>query len=374
MSIEAYALTVRRRLSSNVFIIFFSMALGFILGCHEKSETVRIKEDFVRPVLSIAASSHAGPANGYSGKVEARYSTKLSFRLLGRIIIRQAHLGDMVSRKQVLATIDGIDLNLALQSAQASLAIAIAESDNAAVTFARQETLLSNNASSQADYDIAKQSLEAAKSAVEEAMAAVDRASENLGYTELQSDMDGVVTGVFAEVGETVAAGQVVFSVADPGQREVVIDVGEEMVSSLKIGSEFRILVPPLNNQCQGKVREIAPQADVATSTRRVRITLEDASEAFRIGSTIRAFPNFSVTEKISLPGTAILDRDGQTYVWVVDSPNKKVRQVQVDILDRNASKAVVASGISPGDQVVIAGVHSLTDGQTILVQSGAAL
>ncbi len=357
-----------------VFMLTVLPVLGAAIGCHQSKESVLEKREPIRPVLSIVAADNRGPSSGYGGKVEARYSTKLGFRLLGRIVTRQARLGDAVRKGQVLGTIDNIDLVVALESAEASLGIAKAESDNAAVTFTRQKSLLDKNATSQAEYDIAEQSMESAQSAVVGAQSVVDRARENLGYTSLKSDLDGVVTGVYAEVGETVAAGQVVFTIDDPSQREVVIDVAEEMLASIEVGSEFRVTVPPSEHQCTGKVREIAPQADVATRTRRLKISLENASEGFRLGSTVKVFPMFSIAETLSLPSTAILDRDGSTHVWIVDVPNKKVQLVEVKISDRNETNVVVSSGISAGDRVVIAGVHSLTDGQSIWIQAGAGL
>ncbi len=356
-----------------VFFRAVFLLLGCALGCHQAEDSELDTHDPIRPVLSIVAAEHRGPSSGYSGRVEARFSTKLGFRLLGSIVTRQVHLGDTVGKGQLLGTIDNADLAVALTSAEASLSIAKAESDNASANFIRQETLLDRKATAQADFDIAERSMQAASSAVIEAQSVVDRARENLAYTSLNSDMDGVVTGVYAEVGETVAAGQVVFSIADPSQREVVIDMGDDMLASIHVGSEFRVVAPPTNYECIGRVREIAPQADIKTQTSRIKISLEDASEAFRLGATIKAFPQFSLAEKISLPVTAILDRDGNTYAWIVDRQNNKVNLVQVTLSDRSETNVIVSSGISVGDQVVIAGVHSLTDGQSVLVQAGAA-
>jgi membrane fusion protein, multidrug efflux system len=357
-----------------VLIAAILLTLICVLGCQHDKPADHVKHESIRPVLSVVAKEDLGPSNGYSGKLDARYSTNLGFRLLGRIVTRQAHLGDCVRKGQVLATLDVADLMVAVRSAEASLAIAKAENENAVNNFRRQATLLEKNATSKAEYDQAKRSEEAAKSAVVQAQSALDKAREVLAYTDLRSDMDGVVTGVYAEVGETVAAGAIVFSVADPGQREAVIDVGAEMLGSIDMASEFRVLVPPLKNECLGKVREIAPQADIETRTSRIKITLDARPEAFRLGATVKAVPVASMVKKLKLPSTAILDRDGGTFVWVVDETNKQVHLLTVTVLDRHENNVIVSSGIKPGDRVVIAGVHSLKDGQSIHVPTGATL
>ena len=358
-------------------IATLALALLSLVGCkHEKSvhesgqPAERVRN---RPVLFVSAGEEAGPSNGYSGKIEARHTTNVGFRLLGRIVGRHVNLGDTVSKGQLLGTLDVAELMVAVRNAEAALAIAQAEEENAVSNYRRQAALLKKKAIAQAEYDQSKRAEEAAKSAVIQAKSALDKAHEVLGYAELRSDMEGVVTGVYAEIGETVAAGAIVFSIADPGQREAVIDVNAEMLSSINLASEFQVFVPPINHACVGKVREIAPQADIRTRTIRIRIALDDPPESFRLGSTVRAFPAASFTSPLRLPSTAILDRDGDTFVWVVGEPNSQVHLVAVTISDRTENDVIISSGIKHGDRVVVAGVHSLRVDPTTHVPTGAS-
>lgn len=345
-----------------------------LTGCERLREPDIPYHEPIRPVLSIVAGQAENQSSGYSGMVEARYSTNLSFRVLGRIVSRQAHLGDVVRKGQLLAKLDTAELRVAVQSAEAAQAIARAERENKEKIFERQATLLNKNATSKSEYDAAKSAAESAKSRVAESKSDLDKSRDQFDFTDLKSNMDGVVTNVYAEVGETVEAGQTVFAVANPNEREAVIDVAEEIVGSIKVGSEFRITVPPLDYECIGKVREISPQSDVRTQTRRLKLDLDSPSEAFRLGTTINAFPKFSLSGQISLPSTAILDQEGGSFVYIVDAPNKKVRRVSVTIADRMNDRVTITSGISAGDRVVVAGVHSLTDNQSIRVRPGVEL
>ncbi len=353
---------------SHHFIAALLLMFSALAGCEHSKSDHPAEHRRIRPVLSLVVGDETQRADGYSGKIEARYTTNLGFRLLGRIVSRKVSLGDTVTKGQLLATLDVTEQKVSVRNAEAALSNALAEKENAVNSLKRQASLLQNRATSAADYDQSKRADEAAKSAIVQAQSALEKAIEVLEYAELRSDLDGVVTGVLAEVGETVTAGEIVFAIADPGQREAVIDVDAEMLGLIDNSSEFRVQVPPIKYECLGKVREISPQADVRTRTTRIKIALIDPPESFRLGSTVRAFPVFSLASHISLPCTAILERDGGTFVWVIDEHSKQVQMFDVTISHRSGKYVAVSSGIKPGDRVVVAGVHSLTAGQLVQV------
>ncbi len=352
-------------------LVLVAVAALILPGC-QKHETELAESEPIRPVLSVVAEPRGEGETGYSGTVEARYQTDSSFRLLGRIVSRVVDVGDQVTAGQLLAELDPVELEIAVRSATASMANAEAQRDNAASSLDRQILLQATKASSQSDFDMAKKNAEEAKSAVAQAQTNVDKAREELSYASLKADIDGVVTGIFAEVGQTVGAGQTVMSIANPDQREAVVDIGEEVISTITVGAEYR-LVLQINNkfQCMGKVREIAPQVDTKTRTSRVRISLTNPPEGFRLGATIKAFSLSDKQTNVYLPQTAILDRDGESFVWLVETTEKQVKRVPVKIVKRDAHGVEIQSGVSVGDRVVTAGVNTLTDGQLIRWRNG---
>ena len=97
------------------------------------------------------------------------------------------------------------------------------------------------------------------------------KALEQLGYAELKADFDGVVTAVSADVGQVVTPAQTVVTIARPDLREAVVDIGPDFPVPLRIGLSFRVslqLLPTV--QVEGRIREIAPQADPLTRSYRV--------------------------------------------------------------------------------------------------------
>jgi RND family efflux transporter MFP subunit len=338
-----------------------------VLGC--KDETARTNAAApVRPVLSLVVRSAGNHAVGFAGTIQPRYQTDRGFRVLGRIIARNVDVGDVVKAGQTLAQLDPLIYDLAMRSSQAELAKARSQLSNAAATQVRRSALLGKQIVSQAEFDSAQQAREAALASEQQALANFEKAREQRSYTTLSADIDGVVTSTDAELGQTVSPGKKVITLARLDIREAVVDLPEEVTQSLTIGAPFEIrLQADLSITTTGKVREVAPQADAATRTRRVKITLDRVEDVFRLGTTITVMPmRTAAAAELEIPRAAVLTRDGTTRVWIVDPVSKTVRTIPVEVADQNDEVARIAGGLSVGSRIVIAGVNSLSEGQSV--------
>jgi RND family efflux transporter MFP subunit len=124
----------------------------------------------------------------------------------------------------------------------------------------------------------------------------------------------------------------------------------------------------------QGTVREVAPQADAQTRTRRVRIALDNPPEGFRLGATIRAAKAAPEQNLVTIPIQALLDENGKTSIWVIDPHKQTVSLHDVQVTERRGN-SFVAGGVDVGSYVAIAGVHELKEGQKVrLDEKGAGL
>src|SRR6202008_3465353 len=163
------------------------------------------------------------------------------------------------------------------------LAKAQALLENATGTEERKRILIKSDATSKQTLDDAEQVRAGAQASTARAKANLTKAIEQLGYAQLKADFAGVVTAVRADVGQVVSPGQTVVTVARPDVREAVIDVGPDFPVALQLGLSFTVrlqLLPTI--QVEGRIREIAPQADDATRMRRIRIALTDPPPSFR--------------------------------------------------------------------------------------------
>jgi RND family efflux transporter MFP subunit len=306
------------------------------------------------------------------GTIEPRFKTDLAFRLLGRLIARPVNLGDTVAKGQTVAAIDPLLLELAVRSARAGLAKAQAQLDTAIATEQRKRMLILADATSRQTLDDAEQVRAGAEASVAHAQANLTKALEQLGYAQLKTDFAGIVTAASAEDGQVISPGQRVLTVAQPDIREAVVDIGTDFPVPLRVDLPFTVslqLLPAI--QVEGRIREIAPQADPVTRTYRVRIALRDPPPSFRLGSTVTVSLSDHQTSMLRVPASAVLSQGGETYVWVVDLPASTVSLHKVD-LAMDGMGARVSGGLAAGTRIVTAGIHSLKPGQKVRIEKDA--
>ncbi|RUX30712.1 efflux RND transporter periplasmic adaptor subunit [Mesorhizobium sp. M2A.F.Ca.ET.042.01.1.1] len=345
------------------------LVLAALAACSRSEEK---PPEVIRPVLSVVVEPKTVETFGFAGSVEPQYSADLAFRLLGRVVSRDVKVGDLVTKGTTIAALDPTALELAVQASKADLSNAQAQFINAAASEDRQRQLLASANTSQATFDAAKQARQAAEAGVERANAALAKSQEQLGYARLFSDFDGVVTATGAEVGQTVSAGQTVVTVARTDPREAVVDIPDQLTGDLTVGMPFEVVLQSLPTiKAQAKLREIAPQSEGATRTRRVKLTLVDPPTAFRLGSTITATRVTKVAPTIELPISALLEKDGSDKVWIVDPQSSSVSAREIKIASKSGGSFTVAGGLEAGMRVVTAGVHSLSEGQKVKVPEG---
>ncbi|MFG1264702.1 MULTISPECIES: efflux RND transporter periplasmic adaptor subunit [Xanthobacter] len=342
-------------------------AAAALAGCGEQAAAPAVPP---RPVLTAVVQPMSREVLEVAGTIEPQVQTDLSFRVLGRLLVRSVNVGDVVAKDQVVAAIDDTALKLSVRSALAEVANAQAQLTNASGTEDRQRTLLETAATSRATFETAEQGRSAAEASLARAQANLVKAREQLGYAQLKAEFAGVVTAVGAELGQVVSPGRSVVTIARPDIREAVVDIGEDFIGDIRIGSPFQVSLQldgaPV---VTGRVREIAPQADSVTRTRRVRITLDHPPAVYRLGSTVAARPADTLAADLLIPGSAVFTRDGKSFVWCVAADGRTVHAQQVTVSAASGDKARVTSGLAAGTRLVTAGVHSLSEGQKIRLE-----
>lgn len=341
------------------------LCMALLLGaCSEKEKP----PEPVRPVLSVTVKALNEESLGrFAGSIQARYESNTGFRVGGRIARRNVDVGAEVQKGTLLATLDPSDQQNQLRSAQGDLARIQAQLINAQANARRQQALFDRGVGAQAQLDVANTDLKTTQASLDQARAAVSQSKDQLSYTELRSDHKAVVTAWNAEAGQVVTAGQQVVTLAQPDIKEAVIDLPDTLVDQLPSDVVFSVaaqLDPSINTTAI--IREIEPQAQSATRTRRARLTLSDTPDGFRLGTAISVTLSSAIKPRIELPLTALQEVDGKTRIWVIDTQNKTVNPREVSVVSRGANSVVLAGGVQNGERVVSAGVNSLKPGQSV--------
>ena len=356
---------MRHRSLFAVIGVMASVTLLFLAGCSKPVEKI---ED-IRPVRAVVlAADNIDVIAEFPGEVRARVESRLGFRVGGKIITRKVDLGTVVKRGQVLMQLDAQDLQLVQAQTNAGLKAAESNRSLAKAELSRYQELRAKNFVSQAVLDAKETAYKSAQATYDQALAAYKNQSNQTGYSNLVSDVDGVVTGIDAEVGQVVAAGTPVMRVAQMGEKEIVIGIPEDKVDALRRITDVRVRVwAAPNSMIQGKIRELSPIADAATRTYTARISIPNAPAEVRLGMTAYVvFAAKTPNAMIKVPLTALFQEKAITAVWVIENGAVKMAPVQVAAAAGN--DIVLASGVSNGQTIVTAGVNSLKPGQKVKI------
>lgn len=306
----------------------------------------------------------------FSGEVRARSESRLGFRVGGKLLSRPAQVGQRVQAGALLAQLDAQDLQLAAEAARAQLAAAQTHRDLAQADLKRFKELRDQNFISGAELERREANFKAAQAQVEQAQAQAKGQGNQSGYARLLADGAGVVTAVEAEPGQVLGAGTPVVRLALDGARDVLFNVPEDKVAAITVGSAAEVRVWGSAQTVSATVREVAASADPVTRTFAVKLALS-AGDKLPLGATVTVLPKaFSRAEStaITLPTSALQRQGDKAAVWVLDEASMTVQARPIQIASADGNAVVVASGLEPGIQVVVTGVHVLNQGQKVRI------
>ncbi|MSQ97680.1 MAG: efflux RND transporter periplasmic adaptor subunit [Xanthomonadales bacterium] len=340
------------------------VALALLLAaCTDQGPT----EEPTRPAMVVQVSAGMPLGTLFAGEVRARYEPALAFRFNGKMIRREADVGDQVQSGQVLARLDPVDLDLQLEAARAQQASAEADLALAKAELERHRSLLERKLISASQFEAQDAAFQVAQARLRQARAQATTASNQLSYTQLRAPDAGVIVQRYAEAGQVVAAGQSIFLLAVEGEREVVISVPEQSAAEFTPGKELLVeLWATPGTLIPARLREISPAADAASRTFAARVSLAETGLPVELGQSARVYTTGSGSPSLALPLSALYSSAGQPAVWIVDPQSSRVRLTPVQIGPFGETEVPVIAGVSSGDWVVATGVHLLRDGQLI--------
>jgi multidrug efflux system membrane fusion protein len=329
-------------------------------------------------VMALPVLPHSGDGAGesirYPVEATARYSNAMSFRVAGKLIERKVRLGDGVHKGQVMARLDAVDAEKQTASAQALL-----DAAEHRLTFAKQQ--LDRDQAQFAQNLIAANQLEQTQDAYAAALAGREQsaaqlvvARNTLQYNTLVADHDGVITSENADTGQVISAGQTIYGLAWTGDTDVILDAAAGDVGRMVIGDTASVTFAALpGRRFEARVREVAPAADSQSRTYRVKLGLTQPEPAVRFGMTgdatlspMGAAGNASGAPAFQVPATAIFHQGKTPAVWVIRPADSTLELRPVTVSSYGERSTLVTAGLSEGDTVVLAGVHTVYAGQHV--------
>jgi RND family efflux transporter MFP subunit len=334
-------------------------------ACNDRAVTTVERAAFVH--TEIVQPQDGQGSLTLTGEVQARFRADLSFRVSGRVLERLVDVGAHVNAGDLLARLDPAEQQADFDAATAAVAAAEAQLRVAQATFDRQSNLLSSGFTTRVAYDQAQEQLRTAQSTLESAKAELGRAREALGDTELHARAPGVITVRSLEVGQVVQAAQLVFTLAQDGERDAVFDIPESMfLGDMEGGCISLALVSGSDVTGVGYVREISPAVDPKSSTVRVKVAIQNPPPAMTLGSAIAGTAGTKPTTEITVPWTALTATGSKPAVWIVDPKTSTASLKPVTVGAYEAGAVLIKEGLEAGDRVVVDGGKLLSSGQPV--------
>jgi len=360
------------KIDSKVCLIIAGvMAIGiFAAGCGQEEAVV--EEEFIRPVRTIVVGSvRGGLERTFSGTVRSGKEASLAFRVSGKVEEIMVDVGDKVEKGQVLARLDNHDYELSVKNTESNLASARAASKNSESSYQRQKSLYENGNISKSQLDQYEAQRNSDLSQMEALAAQLDQVRNQLSYTSLKAPFNGYISAKNIEAFESVAAGQSVFTLVDPGELKVAVGIPESLIIQVKEGAEVTITVESLpEKEFAGIISEVGVALDTNTGTYPATARIIDPPPGILPGMTAEVTFTFAFTggEGFIVPTSALLEdiQTGNRYLWIFSEGTVTKRSVKTGQLVADGIEII--SGLANGEVVVTAGVHHLEEGQKVRI------
>jgi RND family efflux transporter MFP subunit len=307
------------------------------------------------------------------GRIEAYQQAQIYARVSGYLKEWKADIGAPVKAGQLLAEIDAPDVDQQIMQAQADVTSAQANAELARATLERGKSLITSGAVSQQSLDQRQADFSNRQGLVKSSQANLDRLRVLEKYKQITAPFDGLVTARTTDVGALINAGAgggpALFVVSDTSRLRVYVNVPQNYVPSIKIGTKADITVPEYPSRTFTALVEASAQSvDIASGTTRMQLVVDNSAGQLMTGSFANVrlvLPQPEVA--ISVPASALIfDQDG-LRVAVVDSDNRVVLKA-VTIARDLGREVEIGSGLTASERVIDSPPDGITSGDQVRV------
>jgi HlyD family secretion protein len=215
-------------------------------------------------------------------------------------------------------------------------------------------------------------SIDSAQGMLTSAQGKLENADAQVGYAELRSPIDGVVTDRPFFPGEMAAAGAPAITVMDTRSLLAKLHISQASAQQLKVGSEAELKIPGIDDLQAATVSLISPALDPGSTTVEVWLKLPNPGGRFKVGTPAHVtISGTTIQGAVQLPAAAILPADDGTTTVLVVGADGAVHKRAVQVGLRTSEKVQILNGVTPSDMVVTEGGYGLDDGTKVTVGGG---
>jgi len=344
------------------------LSLGLVAGC-SKPETEAPKSNTLAVTTLTVTEASTPQTLQLSGSIAPWEEIQLGVELSGhRVHAVRVEPGAIVRAGEVLLTLDTRMLDVELKQAEAQVTQARANQELAASNGQRARDMLAKKVISaqQAEEWMAGEKTSAAATTVAEA--AMSAARLRREFAVVKAPYDGVIATRTVQPGQIVSPGDVLFTLVRDGRLEWRAEVTESNLLSIEPGQAVQLKCLD-GSDVIGTVRTRSPGLAARTRTGIVYADVP-IPKSLRAGMFLEGKIVLGERNALRVPASALLVRDGYSYVFVLDD-KLKVRERRVDTGPRADGYVQILGGLSVGERIVDKGAAFLGDGDSVRVVDG---
>lgn len=317
--------------------------------------------------LFVAESRRLQNGPAVTGTLNAERSATIRAEVPGIVVQALADEGQAVRSGQLLGRLNDDAIRDQVLSAQSGVRTATEALVVAKRNAERSEKLARAGAVAERELEQARWSAVNAEGAAAEANARLAGAQKQLGYTQIRSPLNGIVSERHVNSGDNVSAGNPLYSVVDPSSLRLEAQVPISALGLLTVGTPVGFTIDGYGDRSfEGKISRINPAVDPAT--RQVRITVTLPNQAGRLVAGLFAQGRAAVESRTGLvvPSSAVDRRGVRPMVTRIHDGVAHRVDVALGIEDAAIDRIEITSGIAAGDTVVIGSARGLPPGTRV--------
>jgi RND family efflux transporter MFP subunit len=352
-----------------------------IAGCSTNQTADEPEESFIAVEIEILERSQLYIENNFTGRAYPGNEAYVLPTIIAQVEKVYVSLGDVVDKDDALFRLDKSNIQnqvdqayAAYQAALANLAMTTEQINAAKDAFVRTKSLYEAGVVSKAQYDQAElaaseKPLTTVSKNVEQARLAYRQAVDALDNTLVQAPIQGTVTSVEIKEGQIALNSQPAIVIMDLENMTVKINVTEGIVNNLFVGQSVELKIDSASIEMQAEIVSISNTIDPLTNLYNVEISLEN-NGMLRAGMFAQVKIYTDIREdRLSVPGNAVLEKSGQSIVYVEVDGIAYERNVTTGL--DTGRRVEIISGLEEGQRIIVKGQNYISDGSIVKVVRG---
>lgn len=279
--------------------------------------------------------------------------------------------GDRVKKGQLILQLDNSLIKQSAAAAAQNIETIKAQATLAKSVYEKQKNLWDQNIGSEIQLLTAKTNAEASSSQLKAAMEQLGMVRDQLAYTSVYSDVDGVAEEVNVKVGEMfMGAGQI--KIVNTDHLKLTSQVPENYAGKIKVGTEVSLNFPDIQKVIDAKLAVVGNVIDPLSRSFFVEAKLP-MDKNFRPNQLVQVkIKDYTNKNAISIPVNLVQNDDKGKFIYVAVTEKGKLiaRKKMITIGSFYGDEIEVLSGLSVGDKMITEGYQSIFDGQNLTITS----